>query len=194
VVGGKKMQSEHGAVWTYYQPGYVPAEYVPYQRKLTKDRWGNVVSINTWEKQGCPGAVQPELVRVNKGLTFQKMYTDDPCPDGFRSVQDGYCVRDADPDETRVFYTDKAFIPQKQFWNGYGVRPVGPRRISQPTDLRSVDPFTGEYKIYYSPSAWSDQRRYARPIKSTKNQYDDSWGLASHGGYQISPTKDSYLG
>src|SRR5437868_4272621 len=122
------------SVWDYYQPGFVHPEFVPYLREKVKDGWGNTVSINTWEKQGCvPSMVEPALVRVNKGLTFQKMFDSDPCPNGFTKAADSYCVREPLKGEP-VFYTDKAFVAKRQFWNGYGDINPGPRRVSEQTD------------------------------------------------------------
>jgi len=185
-----------------YQPGYYPEAYLPYKRDLVRDKWGNTVSINTWAKQASPDIVEPALVRVNKGLTFQKMFDSDPCPNGWKKSADSYCVRE-DLKHEPVFYTDKAFIPKNQYWQGYGdshsiMGDGPPRRSSQQTDLRTVHPLTGDYAVYYPSSQWSAPRRYT-PVRKdgpgpVTDQYDKSWGLPAERGYATLHTTDSYLG
>jgi len=181
------------SVWSYYQPGYVNELFVPYLRDKVPDAWGNTVSINPWERQGCvPSLVEPALVRVNKGLTFQRMFDSDPCPNGFTKADDSYCVREPLRGEP-VFYTDKSFIAKRQFWDGYGVANPGARRISEQSDMRSVNPLTGQYTVYFQPSQWSARRRYVSPLPDTSQQYDRSWYLPTERGYASLQTKDSYL-
>lgn len=181
------------SVWRYYQPGFVHDDYVPYLREKVEDAWGNTVKINDWKKQGCvPSLVEPALVRVNKGLTFQRMFDSDPCPNGFVDAGDSYCVREPLKGEP-VYYTDKAFIAKRQFWDGYAVANPGARRVSEQTDLRSVNPFTGQYTIYYGSSQWSAPRKYTHPVPDTSQQYDRSWYLPVDRGYAKLATKDSYL-
>lgn len=195
-------------VWDYYQPGFVHSSYVPYLHSKTKDAWGNTVKINNWEKQGPSSTVQPELVRINKGLKFQKLHEEDPCPNGFRKDPDnlGYCEI-APLVHEPVFYTDKAFIAKKQFWrgpsdpvqnsaNGERSRTQGYRNVSEPTDMRSIDPITGQYAIYYHPVLSSAQTRYTNPVPGPE-KYDKSWDLpytARQNSYSNMATKDSYLG
>lgn len=181
-------------VWKRYNPGYVDEEFVPYLREKIKDGWGNTVSVNPWEKQGCvPSLVEPALVRVNKGLTFQRMF-DTPaiCPNGFMKAEDSYCLREPLKGEP-VFYTNKAFIAKRQFWDGYGVIHPGVRRVSESTDLRSVNPLTGQYTIYYNPSQWSAPRKYSYPVPDTNRQYDQSWYLPADRGYAHVASTDSYI-
>jgi hypothetical protein len=181
-------------VWDYYQPGFVHPEFAPYLRKKVKDRWGNTVSLNTWEKQGCNALVEPALVRANWGMTFQRMYETDPCPTGFRKAPGGYCVQEPLKHEP-VFYTDKAFIPKIQYWSGYTDRSLPDQRVSQQFDMRSVSPLTGQYEVPFLPQITGDRTRYARPqsVYPENERFDHSWHLPRQRGYQGLPTTDSYL-
>ena len=183
------------SVWKYYQPGYVNEEFVPYLRTIVTDPVGHRVSINTWEKQGCPQLISNDLVRKDWGLRFQRLFDTDPCPLGWVSGPDGYCFREPIKHE-RVFYTDKSFIAKRQFWDGYTTdapkaRDGGP--VSQQTDLRSVNPYTGRYTVYYPGVDTKARVRYAPPIKDDLDQYDTSWSLPVQRSYGALPTKDSYL-
>jgi hypothetical protein len=180
-------------VWARYNPGYVDEEFVPYLRDKVPDAWGNIVSINNWEQQGCEGGmVEPALVRKNWGLRFQRMFDSDPCPNGFMKTEDSYCVREPLKGEP-VFYTPKSFIARRQFWDGYATANPGARRVSEQTDLRSVNPLTGDYTVYYGASQWSAPRKYSYPVPDTRFQYDRSWYLPADRGYARSATTDSYI-
>ncbi len=192
------------SVWKRYQKGYVDDAYVPYLREIVNDSRGNKVSINKWEKQGCVGGlIDPALVRVNKGLTFQRMFEDDPCPSGFKKDvnEPSYCVR-IPPRHEQVFFTDKAFIPQNQYWPGYSdgnaTRNSGGSvpKSSNTFDLRSVNPLTGNYTVYYNSSGGESgkQTRYSQPVLDSRNQYDTSWYLNRPSSYATLHTTDSYLG
>lgn len=182
------------SVWKRYQPGFVDEDFVPYLRENVVSNDGHIVSINKWKKQKCVGTMlEPALIRKNKGLTFQRMFDSDPCPNGFVRGPDGYCMREPLKHEP-IFYTDKAFIAKRQFWDGYGINPQGHRRISEQTDLRSVNPITGQYTIYYNPLERNVEQRYAHPVPDTRYQYDQSWYLPPKRNYMLSPTSDSYLG
>lgn len=193
-------------VWDYYQPGFVHSEFVPYLKYKDTDAWGNKVQINRWKQQGPLSTVQPELVRINKGLRFQKLHAEDPCPNGFQKDPNnlGYC--DIAPLRNEpVFYTDKSFIAKKQYWQGPGDpspakgeldRNGGFREVSQETDMRSVDPLTGHYKVYYHPVMSSSNNRYMNPVPGPE-KYDKAWDLpymARQSSYANMATRDSYLG
>lgn len=180
----------NGSVWQRYQPGYVDPEFVPYLRSIINDPYGNKVSINTWEKQGCPQLVSEDLVRKNWGLRFQRQFDTDPCPLGWISGPDGYCFREPLKNE-RVFYTDKAFIAKRQHWDGYTKQLD--RDISQSTDMRSVNPLTGKYTVYYRSVDSKADTRYAKPIVPDRIQYDNSWYLQPRSRYGELSTRDSYL-
>lgn len=187
------------SIWSRYQPGFLDPSYVPYAKKEVTDRSGNQIKINTWKKQGCEGMVEPALVRVNKGLTFQRMFDSDPCPSGFTKSKDepSYCVR-VTPKHEQVFYGEKSFIPKRQYWNGYtdseAIRNSSSGRApSSNFDMRTVDPFTGNYTIYYESNPSQAQTRYGRPKTETRKQYDESWYLDRTRQHATLDAKDSYL-
>jgi hypothetical protein len=189
------VMETNDSVWKYYQKGFVDELYVPYLRSIVKDPMNNNVSINTWSNQGCSELVSEDLVRKDWGLRFQRMFDTDPCPLGWVSGPDGYCFREPLKHE-RVFYTNKAFIAKRQYWDGYGQpQPKAPSGspISQETDLRSVNPYTGNYTVYYPGIDTKARVTYAKPIKSDLDQYDTSWSLPPQRSYQYLPTSDSYL-
>jgi len=192
------------SVWHRYAPGWVSPDFVPYLRELTTDRWGNKVEINRWKKQGPLSTVQPELVRINKGLTFQRLFETDPCPPGWEKLKNdpsGYCYQ-APLRHEPVFYTDKAFIAKNQFWQGPGDpspangeldRNAGFRQVSEQSDLRSVSPLTGNYTVFYQPLPSAAKTRYVGPVpKDVK--YDANWNLSRQSHYASMATQDSYLG
>ena len=156
-------------VWSYYQPGWVDPMFVPYLKYPVKDNWGNVVPTNTWEKMGyADGTVNPAVVRKNWGLGFARMFEDDPCPVGFVPAENGYCFP-RQPDNEAVFYTEKAFLPKKQYWSSYVTN--APKRGSDNFDFRSVNPNTGNYTVYYesTPNERLGETKYGR--NPTKNSY-----------------------
>jgi hypothetical protein len=178
------------SVWNAYQPGYVYPEFVPYlnynvpfkpngssskSNGSTKDSHGNdvcSVNINKWQHQGPETLVNPELVRKNWGMSFMMKHPKfSQCPPGWIKGEEGWCVA-MQPENEAVFYTNKAFVPKIQYWDNYtnGKRGDSKRRISESTDMRSVNPLNGEYTVYYEP-------------KETKR--NQKYGLA--------PSKDSYL-
>lgn len=187
------------SIWTRYQPGFVDPTYVPYLKTKTVDYWGNQVEINSWKKDPPKTMVQPELIRINKGLRFQRMFEEDPCPVGWQKDTEniGYCTVKPLRHEP-VFYTGKAFIAERQFFDGPadsgGVRErnEGHRRISEQTDLRSVNPLTGEYQIYYEPVQSSAKNRYVNPVPPPV-KYDTSWNEPRQSSYAKLSTSDSYL-
>ncbi len=191
----------NSSVWKHYQPGYVADEYVPYLRELATDAYGNDVEVNNWKGPMPTTMVQPELVRINKGLTYMRLYADDPCALGWKKDPNnlGYCVQEPLRHEP-VFYTKKAFIAKNQYFNGpqyeNGVlnRNEDYRRISEQTDMRSVNPLTGEYTVYYQPLQSAARTRYLTPVIGDKEKFDKSWNLSRQSGYAKMPTADSLLG
>ena len=194
------IMEDNTSVWDYYQQGFVHPGYVPYLHKIVTDKWGNKVKINEWERQGSPSMVAPELVRRNKGMTFQRMFETDPCPPGWTKVpgNTGYCVQKELKHEP-VFYTDKAFIAKRQYWRGYTdgtqaeAESRSTRRISEQTDLRSVNPLTGQYTIYYKPVESAANTRYTPPVPPP-GKFDQTWNLERDRKFQPLDVKDSYLG
>lgn len=190
----------HTSVWTRYQPGFIDDTFVPYLKEKTTDAWGNAVQINNWKGPMPSSTVQPELVRINRGLSFQRLFSNDACPPGWKNDPEnlGYCVAD-DLRHEPVFYTEKAFIPMKQFFNGpadsSGVVPRNGdfRRVSEQTDMRSVNPLTGQYTVYFQPINSSAKTRYVNPTPGPE-LYDTSWNKARQSRYASMATKESYLG
>jgi hypothetical protein len=194
------MESYNGSVWKHYQPGFVDDTFIPYLRERTEDAWGNQVEINMWKDSLPATTVQPELVRINKGMSFMKMFEEDPCPVGFQKdpVNMGYCIKEELRHEP-VFYTEKAFIPLKQYFNGPadngGVRKrvEDYRRVSEQTDMRSVNPMNGQYTVYFQPLQSSSNTRYVNPTTGPE-KYDASWNFYRQSSYAKMATGDSYLG
>ena len=187
------------SVWARYQPGYVDSEFVPYLREMTTDAWGNKVEINNWKGPMPRSTVQPELVRINRGLSFMRLFENDPCPPGWKKDTQnlGYCVAEPLRHEP-VFYTEKAFIAKKQYFDGPSEQGVVPRnggyrRISEQTDMRSVNPLNGHYTVYYQPVQSSAPTRYVNPTPSD-DMFDGSWNKSRQSKYAAMPVRDSYLG
>jgi hypothetical protein len=150
------------SVWDYYQPDFVDPGYAPYIRAPVKDEYGNVVMTNTWDRIPCPnGLVNPALFRKDWGLRFALLHPDDPCPPGFEKTADSYCIRkplDYEP----IMYTEKAFVPRNQYWSGYTSRNNVPRDGSDQFDMRSVNPLTGMYTVYYRSNPPPNSGAYGR--------------------------------
>lgn len=165
------------SIWDRYRPGYVDPLYVPYLRTTVKDPKGNYVNINTWEKIGYSnGMVSPDLVRINWNTSFARKHAYDPCPVGFRSGEGGYCFP-MQPEHEPVFYTEKAFLPKRQFFGSY-IDQNRTKRVSDSFDMRSVSPFTGKYTTFYEGT---EDRSYAGNSKKRNGTI-----------YGKNPTSDSY--
>lgn len=189
-------------VWKYYEKGFVHPDFVPYLREnvpikdrkfvaardLKTDGVGREVgprytNVNTWQRLPSGGSspsflVNDALVRKGWGMAFVRQHASDPCPVGFDSAPGGYCV-ERKKDHVPVFYTEDAFITKNQFWESYGSE--GAPRISQSTDFRSVNPFTGEYTVYFH----SNPQAGSSPALQTKK---------GNTRYQKMPSKDCFLG
>lgn len=174
-------------VWSYYAPSFVDPLFVPYLKFERKDDKGNLVPINTWEKQGVSdGLVNPDIVRKNWGMTFMNKFSNDSCPPMFEKypIEDGgYCI----PRKLGyrpLFYTEKAFIPRNQYYQSYTIPLKQLPRVSESFDMRSVNPFTGHYSIYYDsvPGYYNkENNNYSGSSSNSATQYGRL------------PTSDSYL-
>jgi hypothetical protein len=156
-------------VWGYYQSKFVDPLFVPYLRYPVRDNDGNIVKINTWSEGAGPGLVNPALIRKNWGQDFQLIYPEDPTPTGWVKGKDGWAVF-VKPEYEPIFYTDKAYTNKRQFPEGYTDMSYKPRRISDQFDMRSVNPITGKYTVYFEPKISDPSSRYGK-----------------------NPTRDSYL-
>jgi hypothetical protein len=161
--------------WANYNEGYVDPLFVPYMRYNVMDNQGNYVNINKWEVGPEPDVVNPATIRKGWRLNFMNQFGEDACPYPYQKGQDGWCSMDDTRDVPAYmgnFYTSNAYIPKRQFWSGYGDISGKPRRVSESFDMRSVNPNTGRYTVYYLSKQDVDmESRYAKL-----------------------PTRDSYLG
>lgn len=178
-------------VWQYYNEGFVDPLYVPYNRipvKYDPSKFSSnssqcydddSIEINTWKRNGYPdGMTNPYLVRMGWGNSFQLKFPEDPCPYGYRKNKyneidknlgndksipvTGWCEKE-DPEYEPVFYTNKSFIPQNQYFDSYTKgSSMDKRKISEQTDMRSVNPITGLYTIYYDPVNRNRGTQYGR--------------------------------
>lgn len=147
-------------IWAHYQPGFIDPLFRPYTRTDALDHRKRMININRtpYTSLAPSGPIDPGMVRRGWGLRFQLMHPNDPCPSGFtKDPSDGYCYRH-EPEFEQVFYSDKAFLARNQFWGGFVDSKPGPFGTEQSTpayrpsnefDLRSVDPLTGYYHVYY---------------------------------------------
>lgn len=145
----------NNSLWHNYTDGYVGKLFVPYQRKPMMVDNGNgelhKLYVNSWSENGCKdGLFDETLVRKGWSLNFMRQHADFPCPVGWKAGLDGWCIKQ-EPENEPVFYTDKAFIPKNQYWNGYGHPNVEPKRISESFDMRSINPLNGNYYVFFQP-------------------------------------------
>jgi hypothetical protein len=121
-----------------YRPGYINPEFKPYV-KNPNDPNGTPFGF----KKLNPNVVIPELVRIDKGLSYRPLYPNDPCPYGFVKDQErGMCMRP----------------PTLQSRNGYSgsndvrsARGISQRDASNSStfDMRSTNIYTGNIEQYY---------------------------------------------
>lgn len=213
------MEINNNSVWSYYKQGFVHPEFVPYLRATRLDKWGNKVDVNLWSHQGAPQLVDDQLTRINKGMSFQKLFSDDACPPGWKNAPphaDGkpsaYCERDDLPSQP-VFYTSKSFIAKNQNFDGYtkpnrhAKKVINARNDNQPKlnmtyneiqrsqvsdtfDMRSISPYTGKYVEYFG-SKPHHKTRYVNP--NAVDGLRGEWYRNQERGYGSLPMSDSYL-
>lgn len=105
-----------------------------------------------------------------------------------------------------VFYTEKAFIAKRQYPRGYGDCVTSDHRPTEPTDVRSVVPCTGQFRVDHFPVATAAGTKYERPYVSSggspsgctpsRNRQEERYPADPNFGssrYERSATKDSYL-
>lgn len=172
-------------VWGYYpkEGTFIDPLYVPYKNS-EEETFPNEYSgecdsvqkcpVNRWEKQGYrDGFVNEALVRKGWGLDFQLLHPDkDPCPEGWTKGKDGWCSANVAEFGDNGLYSDRAFVPKYQYWDSYAPRTLvdSSKKYINQFDMRSVDPWTGDYKMYIN-----SKPSYNRQI------------------YGLNPAKDSYL-
>lgn len=162
------------SVWDYYPKQgnvFVDPLYVPYMRtpETIVGADGEVsvgcpVMGGRWKKQGyADGMVNPGLVRKGWGMGFQLLHPVDPCPEGWTKGEDGWCVENVPEFGDHGLYSEDAFVPKYQYWNGYAPRAVDPmqRELTQ-FDMRSVNPWTGDYEASFISKPSTDRPVYGR--------------------------------
>lgn len=151
------------STWDYYQKDFIDPLYAPYQKKWVKTRdigpdgveYEQDCPVHAWtEKEGYfNGLVNPAGVRKNWGKMFQLKHSTFSCPFGYVKGEDNYCF-EAEPEFEPVFYTPKAFLPRRRYWNTYAPPNEGFRKTTDSFDFRSVNPNTGRYsKTKSSPNS-----------------------------------------
>ena len=163
-------------VWGYYPKDdrfFVDPLYAPYMRNLVRTNDGQVCEVNLTPKMGCPGGtIHPGLVRKGWGLNFQLLHPTDPCPESWtKDKESGWCFANEPEFGDHGLYSEDAFVPKYQYWNGYAPRLQNPRfRELTSFDQKSVSPWSGDYTQQYLPKPSSNR-----------------------GVYGHLPSKDSYL-
>jgi len=162
----------NGDVWSQYPKDdkyFIDPLYVPYQNTPVMTEYG-VCPFNGWKQSCGDSTVNPALVRRGWGLNFTKMHPDkDPqCPQGWSPGADGWCIINK-PEFEGIFYTDKAFVPEYQYWDSYAPRIMDPnRRQLNSFDQRSINPFTGNYVMYHNSKPNGLRQKYGHlPAKDS---------------------------
>ncbi len=156
-------------VWAYYNKDntkFVDPLYVPYQKTWITTKDGDTCPVNTWPVQGyADGLVNPGLVRKGWGLDFMLLHPDkDPCPEGWSKEGDMCVANEPEFGGTgNGLYSDNAFVPKYQYWNGYTQYPRNAyvREISE-FDNRSINPFTGDMISYITSYPSSSTTGYGK--------------------------------
>lgn len=127
-------------VWSYYEKGFIDPLYAPYQKvkvpvhnnkpvsnsAITRAAFNDrpqgpmcYVDVERGNVQNdvSPSldAVYPSLERRNWGLNFQRMFSYDPCPPGYKKEGLNWCVHD-NVDFEPIFYTDAQYQKKGKFY------------------------------------------------------------------------------
>lgn len=154
-------------IWDYYPKDdskFIDPMYVPYQDTLTYTKDG-LCPINKWPKQNCVGSmVDPLREKRGWGRSFQLLHPDkDPCPEGWTKVNNGFCLANKPDYGNHGLYSEDAFVPKHQYWDGYA-----PRRVDFDKDhvgefdMRSQNPYTGNLVKYFESRPVNTGRKYGR--------------------------------
>jgi hypothetical protein len=152
-------------VWSYYPKDdsyFVDPMYFPYMKVSVPTKDG-VCEVNTWAKQGySDGFVNPALVRRGWGMDFQLLHPDkDPCPEGWTKGEDGWCAANEPEFGDHGLYSEDAFVPKYQYWDGYAPRLQNPHYMEINEFMqRSVSPWTGDYVVYSNPKLSTNRGTY----------------------------------
>lgn len=178
------------SVWSYYKPGFVDPLYAPYREETVMISGAPLGGFNgenprapptptrirserpfgtdtTWDRYGKWNN-RSELVRAGWGQSFQRKFSTYPCPLGWESREDGWCVK-MKPMYDGTFYTDLA----------PGAKPIDmklPGSAGKPTVMAAAKSFLSTEETYFG---FAPQSNY---------------GVNSmHFGYSKCPTPTSYI-
>lgn len=160
----------------FIDPLYRP--YINSDNTLTQENQNRYDLVNT--KSSVPYGFHSDTIRMGRTQSYQKIHKTEPCAPGFYSgPSDQMCTKiTGSVNNSRnfagTFYTDSGL--QNHYTQGYAANQtrVDYLKSLEPhpeLETRSVNPFTGEYVVYFSPP----------PNKITNT-------------YSKVPTKFSYLG
>jgi hypothetical protein len=93
----------------YYSKNFTDPLYVPYQKTYVEveDEWGKMsCPVYRWPQQGSSAFVNPALVKVGWGKSFQRKHPRTSCPPGYTEGAEGWCMEVA-PDFESAFYKEK---------------------------------------------------------------------------------------
>lgn len=152
----------NASLWSYYPPNdqkFVHPLYAPYVKQIIPNGDGGYCEVNKWSQKEHSGCYFSELDRKGWGTTFQLMHPTDPCPEGYTKVENGYCVQNQHEFEG-TFYTDEAFVPKYQYWDGYTTRSDCSKQEISEFDMKSINPHTGNFVIYHNPTPNKNTHKY----------------------------------
>ena len=159
-------------VWDYYPPNnsrYLDNLYLPYL-KLAKTCNNPVTGepeecdVYPFKKQGCVGTlVNENLVRKGWGLDFQMLEPGyNMCPEGWtKDASTGWCTTN-EPEFSGTFYSQNAWVPKYQYFDGYAPQHVGRKPRVSEFEMRSINPFTGNYVVYFTSRPSLDPHKYGK--------------------------------
>lgn len=198
-----------GTIWARLQQPTHP-DFAPYVKvkKIAPDGREYMVYPQNHDGRLSKNFDQ-SLLRRREGQRFQKEHSRYPCPEGWlESTDRSYCERFGDSEkalrgihdgppkaEAVGLYSDHAYVPRMQYF----ANPDPPQKsnYSDSTFVRSHDPRTGGYQVFYEPKPGPSVATYLPLSMITSDvRYDPSWHLAPERSRVKSsplPTGDSYL-
>lgn len=149
-------------VWGYYNRNdskFTDPLYVPYQKKLV-DTPDGTCEVYGSKKLGSEHMVDRRLVRKGWGHSFMLQHPDtDQCPHGFTKGKDGWCAENEPEFGDHGLYSEHAFVAKHQYHDGYA--PRNPKRTEiNNFDMRSINPYTGNYVMYHTSRPSEDKNKY----------------------------------
>lgn len=135
--------------------------FIPYMKTPMCDGRGCPDEVNTWKKLGRYPDINQGTIRKGLGLSFQRMFAADPCPVGWTPGSGENWCHQAQPEFIPLFYTDKAFLPKNQYWEGNFQQDCAKRYRNKNFDNHTVSPFTGLRSQGYIPFQESGMTKYS---------------------------------